>query len=140
MRFEKLAVADMTLADMEWLKPISSVKKVVFRVMVENLASKKWDLRRLPAPASGLAVTYPDEGKLFIYYLHGRGLFGSLNKEDLLQAARDDGLVGVAAETSNRATLRLLQNIGFEITSAGPFGWCVELQDGQFEANSDSEV
>jgi hypothetical protein len=130
MRFEKVDPREIPLETMEWLKPIESVKKVVFDHMVHMIFSHKWDLRALPKPASGAAVTYPFEGKLFIYYLRGRGLFSSLNREDLLQAARDDGLTGVMAETSNPATLRLLLKVGFKPIDSGPFGTVVELQDG----------
>lgn len=115
----------------ESLAPIRSVPKVCLYVMRDNLRSGIWKLWKLGGPAEGWAVTYPYEGALFIYYLHGHKLFGKLTSEDLLQAARAEGLSGVKAETSNPAMLRLLQRVGFEIYAHGPSGWCVELEDGR---------
>jgi hypothetical protein len=131
LRFEKVPAAEMSLEDMEWLREIQSVKKNDFKKMVARIFDGEWDLRRLPAPAKGLAVTYPEGGKLFIYYLHGSGLFGSLNKEDLLQAARDDGLKGVACITNTTSRRRLLERVGFRVTGFSEGAWDLELDDGQ---------
>lgn len=130
LRFEKIPPREMSLQDMEWLREIQSVRKNNFRYMVSQVFDGVWDLRRLPAPAKGVAVTYPEGGKLFIYYLHGSGLFGSLNKEDLLQAARDDGLKGVACICNTTSRKRLLERVGFQVTGFSEGAWDMELEDG----------
>jgi hypothetical protein len=131
LRFEKIPPGEMSLEDMTWFREIKSVRKNDFKKMVGRVFDGEWDLRRLPAPAKGLAVTYPEDGKLFIYYLHGSGLFGSLNKEDLLQAARDDGLKGVACITNTTSRRRLLERVGFRVTGFSEGAWDLELDDGQ---------
>lgn len=140
LRFQKIKPAEMSLQDMEWLKEIPSVRKNNFRKMLAHVFDGEWDLRRLPEPAKGVAVTYPEDGKLFIYYLHGTGLFGRLTKEDLLQAARDDGLSGVTCICNTTSRRRLLERVGFQVTGFSEGAWDMELEDGIEQEQVDQQI
>lgn len=113
MKFQKIPFDELDILDLDWIEPIKGVGKIDVKVMSKEIALGNWDARRLPAPAQGIAVTYPDDGLLFIYYLRGRGLFGSITKQDLLDAAEVDGLNGVAAHVDNKAMYKLLSNLTF---------------------------
>jgi hypothetical protein len=100
--------------------------------MREKVYSGEWTLWRLLPPAQGVAVTYPDSGRLFIYYLHGRDFFDTLTREDLLQLAADEGCIGIWAEVTHKATYKLIKKrFGCESYMEGPGWWCVELHNGQ---------
>ena len=130
MIFAKVPWSEPAFLAGRWLRPIAAVKKLCWQEMLNHLRCGEWDLRLLPKPASGVAVTYPYRGQLFIYYLHGRGLFGRLTREDLLRAAEAEGLSGVKCDTENPATKRLLERIGFKVVFECDTGWSLELEDG----------
>lgn len=115
----------------EWLEVIPGVNKVDLQFMLKRIESGQWHLWRLPAPAKGIAVTYPYQGKLFIYYLRGLGLFGNLTREDLLQAAKSVGLSGLMAEAKGAAMVRILKSLGFVVTDDSPECKVLELSDGR---------
>lgn len=128
-RFLKVHPAHFDMFDLDWMQPITGVPKVEFRKMLDNVYNGDWALWRLPYPAKGIAVSYPKDGLLFVYYLHGRDLFGSLTKEDLMKAAHDEGLNGCAAHTKDRRVARILKHIGFqEVESPDPEFICLELR------------
>jgi len=113
------------------LRPEALDDKVSYRAMVANLMKGEWQLWRLKEPAEGLAVTYPSGGKLFVYYLRGRGLFGTLKVDDLLDVALAEGCKGMAAETRKPGMLALLRRLGFKaLDSVGGYTY-LELEDGR---------
>lgn len=116
-----------------WLNPrTANCGKIDLDEIRVKVLSDEWDLWRLLAPARGIAVTYPEEGQLFIHYLRGKGLFGTVNKETLLSAARDEGLKGMSAEVRSDAHARLLGSVGFKVAECSPLGvWKMELTDGR---------
>ena len=127
---EKVAPTDLDLFDASWLEPISSVKKVEFRKMLQRIETGEWWVWRFKEPSSGIAVAYPEDGKLFIYYLRGYNLFANLHTEDLLEAARAEGLKGCMAETSRKGILLFLKRLGFKVIFRDQNGWLLELEDG----------
>lgn len=131
MMFHKVFSENIDILDLDWLEEIPSVRKADFKAMVWKVTNGEWQLWRLGAPAQGVAVTYPWEGRLFIYYLRGTGLFATLTREDLLSVARLCALDGCMAETSSRAMLRILKSLGFEIMTEGPERWTLELRNGR---------
>ena len=129
--FQKISPDDLDLFDASWLEPIPGVKKVEFRSMMRKVKEGEWSVWRLQPPASGIAVAYPEDGKLFIYYLRGFKLFATLTKEDLLEAARLEGLSGCQAEASSKAMIILLKRIGFKPILKTEIGTLLELEDGR---------
>lgn len=136
MRFKKVLFEDLTAEQVSWLKPAAGVRKISFERMMEDIKSGRSSLWLLGDKAEGLAVTYPylalhpNHGLLFIYYLHGRGLFGTLNKEQLLEASRHCGFKGMTADVESSAMKRILERLGFHVTVESPYGWSMELHDG----------
>ena len=127
--FTKIGPAEYDLTDVAWLKPIIGVPKVDFREMLTKLDTEEYQLWRLPNPAQGVAVSYPSEGLLFVYYLHGTRLFGSITSKNLLQAAHEEGLDGMAADTKDKRVLRILKSFGFQVVSEPePEFWHLELR------------
>lgn len=128
-KFLRLSLDD---PEAKWLRRIEGLRKVDFVWMLQALESGEAKLWRLPLPAQGVAVTYPEDGLLFIYYLHGRGLFGRLTKEDLLNAAREEGLTGVRAWVHNSRMKRILGRLGFSLVPGAAIGaTAMELRDGR---------
>lgn len=121
-KFERVPPAEYSINELEWLRPVPGVPKLELRRTITNLDEEEWDMWRLPAPAEGIAVTYPDRGVLFIHLLSGRGLFGSLTTKDLLDAAEAEGLDGIGAEVQSPGMRAILLRLGFMVTEAGP-GW-----------------
>lgn len=114
-----------------WLVPGTiNDNKIDWRYMTQQLAYGVFTLWRLLPPAEGIAITHPHDGRLFIYHLHGQGLFDTLTKEELLTAAREEGLHGVMAETEKPGMVRLLQSLGFRVQRQDLFKWVLELSDG----------
>lgn len=134
MDYQGLKFIPTTLAEEQlnpWLDPEPVGDKVSYRAMIANLAAGNWRLWRLREPASGLAVTYPLNGKLFVYYLRGHGLFGNLTIEDLLDVAIAEGCRGMAAETRKPGMLLILKKFGFRpIDTVGAYTY-LELCDGR---------
>ena len=132
MRFEKIPPADYSATDLEWLtRPVPGVPKISHREMLAKLDDGEWDLWRLPEPAEGIAVAYPENGLLFVYALTGRGLFGSLTVDDLLDAASFEGLDGLAAEVRSRGMKAILSRLGFVVAEVGPNWTKLELRRDQ---------
>lgn len=130
MRFELRSWESLSDDEKAWLAPMPGVDKPDFRLMRHKLETNQWWLFKLPFPAEGLAVGFPDDGKLFIYYLRGYQLFGTVSAEDLCDAARHVGLSGMKAETRKLGVLKLMLNKGFRLTRVlpGPL-YGVELDD-----------
>lgn len=130
MRFEIVRWEQLSDDDRKWLEPMPGVDKPNFREMQQKLVDGEWWIFRLPWPAQGLAVGFPDEGRLFIYYLRGYQLFSTVTSEDLLAAARAVNLHGMRAETRKLGVLKLLLNKGFRLTKItdGPI-YGVELDN-----------
>lgn len=131
MDFKKILLEDLTEAQKSWLVPCSWVKKLSFKQMLEKLAAREYDLWLLGEPAVGLAVTYPEKDLLFIYYLHGNGLFGSLTIEDLTTIAKNEGLSGMLANVDNLGMKRILERLGFKVILESPYGYEMELRYGR---------
>lgn len=131
--FQQVPWAERDLVDTSWFTfGEAYVGKADFKKMAKMLAQGAWTLWRLLPPARGVAVSYPYEGRLFVYYLHGERLFGNVSSEDLLDVARKEGLSGVLAEVHAPATKRILSSLGFDTLEAEPPGWWkMELKDGQ---------
>lgn len=117
--------------DNPWLRPEALDDKVSFRVMTAQLMAGNWQLWKLKPPAEGVAVTYPLKGKLFVYYLHGKGLFGSLKVEDLLDGSLAEGCRGMAAETRKPGILAILKRLGFKPLESVAGYTYLELEDGR---------
>ena len=115
----------------KWLRPIPGVPKVDFQLMQAMLAEGKWDAWWLTDGPSGIAVSYPEDGVLFVYYLRANKLFGMLSKEDLLAVAYGEGLDGLKAQTKVPGVVRLLQAVGFEHDGFDHDAWIMELSDGR---------
>lgn len=128
MKFKLVTYESLTEEEQKWLAPIDG--KIEFNLMLDKVKSGEWWLFKLPYPAQGLAVGCADAGKLFIYYLRGFQLFGTVSAEDLLDAARYVGLSGMKAETRKLGVLKLMLNKGFRLTQTlpGPV-YGVELDD-----------
>lgn len=123
--------AEWPLIPDPWLVPIPSVQREAFWLMESRVKDGRWTLYALGPEARGWAVGYPVDGRLFIHYLHGRGLFGRLRSEDLLQAARAEGLKGMRAQVSSNKMASALWRLGFKPWANGP-GWLkMELSDGR---------
>lgn len=129
--FQKLSPKEIDLLDRDWLEPITGVPKVDYKQMVKHINEGTWSVWRLPGPAQGIAVAYPKAGRLFIYYLRGRGLFGRVTQEDLLKASRAEGLNGCAADTKDPRVKRILTHLGFKVIAVEPGWWSMELSDGR---------
>lgn len=128
MKFKLTTYEALTPEEREWLKPIDG--KVEFNYMIDRVKAGDWWLFKLPYPAHGLAVGCEEEGKLFIYYLRGFQLFGTVSAEDLLDAAKYVGLSGMKAETRKLGVLKLMLNKGFKLIDTGPGPvYYVELED-----------
>ena len=131
MIFEKIPFDALDEVDLEWLTPVD-MGKTDAKIMARNVANGNWDVRRLPEPAEGIAVTYPEDGLLFIYGLHGTKLFGSITKEDLLGAATADGLVGMAAHVNKPGMRAILRRLGFQPVEEMSDGYTrMELHNAQ---------
>ncbi len=130
MKFELTTYESLSSDDLEWLNQIPGMVKPDYQAMINRVRSGEWWLFRLPKPAQGLAVGCESAGKLFICHLRGIRLFDTINKADLLEAARYVGLSGMAADTTKRGVLKLLLNKGFRLTRTlpGPV-YGVELLD-----------
>lgn len=127
--FTKVRPQDYDATDLFFLGPIPGVGKIDFRDMLAKLDSEEYQLWRLPAPAFGVAVSYPKDGLLFVYYLRGRRLFGSINNRNLLAAAHEEGLDGMAADTKEPGVRRILTSLGFQVVSEPEPGfWHLELR------------
>lgn len=131
IQFHHVPHDTIDVLDRDWLEQIPSVKKADHAKMVKKVEDGEWKLWRLGKPADGIGVTYPWEGKLFVYYLRGLGLFGTLTKEDLLALARREGLNGLAAETSSYGMKKILKRLGFLTVLEEPGHWTLELPDGR---------
>ena len=131
MKFPRVAPTEYGPNEREWLKPMAALTKIEFRVMLSKLQNEEWSLRRLPAPAVGIAVTYPENGLLFIYGLHGKRLFGSITKQDLLDAATAEGFSGIRCSTESRAAVRLYERLGFSVVRTDGPKQIMELHDGR---------
>ena len=128
MKFQLVTYESLSPDEVQWLTPIDG--KVEFNYMLDKVKSGEWWLFKLPFPSVGLAAGCEDDGKLFIYYLRGHQLFGTVSGEDLLDAARYVGLSGMKAETRKLGVLKLMLNKGFRLTQTlpGPI-YGVELID-----------
>lgn len=115
-KFKHVPWEHISLSEMSWLEPIRGVPKVDFKKMTAAIKAGSMDLWRLIDGPEGIAVTYPNNGALFIYYLHASGLFGKLTREELLQAAEGEGLKSMSAATQLPGIVAILTRIGFEIT------------------------
>lgn len=130
MKVEKVEFDQITEDDKKWLTPMPGVEKPELRVMMQRIKFGSLDLWRFRPPSIGVAVTYPDEGRLFIYYLQGYRILDTLSKEDLLDLATSQGLSGMRAETHKLGVLKLLINRGFKHIRTGETGIHVlELDD-----------
>lgn len=132
MKFQLVTYESLAPDELHWLEQIPGHVKPHYREMISKIQTGEWWLFRLPKPAEGLAVGCADEGKLFINHLRGRGLFGTLCPEDLLETARYMGLSGMKADTTRLGVLKLLVNKGFRhtVTLEGPV-YGVELDDAE---------
>ena len=130
MIFEKIPFDALDEVDLEWLTPVD-MGKTDAKIMARNVANGNWDVRRLPEPAEGIAVTYPEDGLLFIYGLHGTKLFGSITKQDLLDAATAEGFSGIRCSTESRAAVRLYERLGFSVVRTDGPKQIMELHDGR---------
>lgn len=129
MKFQHVPVGQLRQEEAQWLGEIPGLDMIEVKAMIAKIASGEWKLWRLAAPAIGLAVTYPYQGRLFIYYLRGHRLFGRLSRDDLLEVARHEGLSGMSAETQQIAMMRILSNLGFVVRDSDPYLWYMELDD-----------
>jgi len=132
MIFQPLAWSDLTAKDLKWFRPSGPFKKADFPQMTRMLRKGEWKLWRLPEVAEGLAVTYPQDDLLFIYYLHGKGLFGKLTSSDLYAVAESEGLNGIGCEVWSYGTYRLMRSLGFKVKNheQDPLWWEMELRRG----------
>lgn len=130
MEFIRTNLDKLTPEQADWLRPAAGVRKVSYERMLSKIEQGVFKLWLLGDPAEGLTVTYPDKDLLFIYYLHGRGLFDNLTIEDLLRAARNEGLSGMVANVESPGMKRLCQRFGFKVTITSPYGYEMELRDG----------
>ena len=115
-KFQRVPPDEIGLFELSWLEPIPGVPKIDFKKMMWAIKAGSMDLWRLVDGPQGIAVTYPKDGTLFIYYLHATGLFGKLTREELLAAAEGEGLKGMTAATNLPGMVVILTRIGFEIT------------------------
>lgn len=130
-RFLRVPPAEFDMIDLDWLKQAANLTKIEYRYMLEQIDNENWDLWRLPYPAKGVAVSYPKDGLLFVYYLHGKGLFGSITNKDLLDVARAEGLEGLRAEVRDKKVERILRHLGFVEVDSGDDWKKLELRDGR---------
>lgn len=117
---------ELSKADLKWIKPL---KYSDMDLMIQKILNGEWFVFRVTGTATGLSVGYPDEGRLFIYYLRGRGLFDNLTSEDLLSIAQRCGLRGMSAICHSFGMLQFLTKIGFYLVASEPAGWYMELDD-----------
>lgn len=125
--FEKISYEDLTPEDAKWLVKFPSLGKREFRSLPQKFSSGEFTLWKVKPPGEGLAITYPDSGLLFVYYLHGRGLFGRLNKEILLDLASSEGLEGLRTEVGTESRVRLFKKFGWSPVFQGDAGWILEI-------------
>lgn len=116
------------LIESPWLEQIEGLGKIDFLAMKNQIKSGEMTLWKLSPPAEGLVVTHPEDGVLFIYYLHGRGLFGSLKMKDMLDTARDEGLAGVRCWVHSKAKQRLMSRVGFRLIGPAPKGSAMVME------------
>lgn len=116
------------LSSSPWLEKIDGLGKIDFKGMINEIKSGNYTLWKLSPPAEGLVVTYPEDGLLFIYYLHGRGLFGSLKVEELLETARSEGLKGLRCWVHSKSRQRLMSRVGFRLIGPAPVGSAMVME------------
>lgn len=129
LAFKYVPWGQYNLVDYAWLEPAADLQKMDHRKMMSNLQSGVFKMWRLRPPAEGIAVTFPFEGRLFVYYLHGTGFFDTLNKENLLEVAKSEGLSGMMAETTSKGIKKILERFGFQVWKREDQTWCLELKD-----------
>lgn len=127
---DRVAFEDLGPDDLCWVNPQPGVELDKLAGMLERIANGVLTCWRLKPPSRGICVTYPSEGRLFIYYLQGTRILDTLSTKDLLDHARACGLRGMAAETHKRGVLKLLKAKGFRHIRTGQTGIHVlELDD-----------
>lgn len=125
--FHKLPADTQT----DWLEQIPGVNKVDFKRMTSAIRSGEYTLWQITGEGpDGIAVTYPEDGFLFIYYLHATGLFGKLTRDDLFNVSRAEKcLEGLRAAATKGGMVVLLRKLGFEITGYDNGVTDLELED-----------
>ena len=130
--FKAVPWAERDLLDASWFTfGEAFVGKADFKRMAKELESGAWKFWRMCPPAEGVAVTHPLGDRLFVYYLHGQGLFGTVSSADLLSVARAEGLNGLLVEVHTPSMMRILTGLGFRVVDSEPPNWWqMELTDG----------
>jgi len=104
--------------------------KVDFKELNAKVESGEWTLWRLGEPSKGVAVTYPNQGTLYVHYLRGVGLFDSLTPEDLQRVVHNVGLKAMVADVVKASRKILLSSVGFQTIMEDNGTWTMELSCG----------
>lgn len=131
MKLELIPSDEITPEDLDWLETIPEIGKVGYKEMRFKVLTGEWMFWRFRGKAQGAAVGYPENGKLFIYYLRAERFFGNITKDDLLEAARDVGFNSIRALVQKPAVKFGLARIGFVEDKTGPDWAEMELSNGR---------